>query len=180
MVVDFCNLNAQTKADSQPLPVIEEEVTKRARGRLLSVLDLLHCFHQMPLRKDSPPLTCMCTPRGPVQWRVMPIGLNNLPSFFQRMMEDVLFPAHPELRAFVRVYIGDIIIAKEGEGLTEEEPVALHDKSLNCVMDVLDANQLICGRKKGTLSFKSVTCCGPLLENDTLQPSPGKIVAIQK
>ena len=180
MVVDFRNLNAETKADSHPLPLIEEEIAKRARGRLFSVLDLRHGFHQMPLRKDSRPLTCMCTPCGPVQWTVMPMGLKNAPSFFQRMMEDVLFTAHPELRAFVSVYIDDIIIATEGEGLTEAELVALHEKQLNQVLDILNANQLICGPKKGKLFLKSVEFCGSLLENGTRRPSPGKLVAIQK
>ena len=46
----------------------------------------------------------------------MPMGLKKAPSFFQRMMEDVLFTTHPELRAFVSVYIDDIIIATEGGG----------------------------------------------------------------
>ena len=70
------------------------------------------------------------------------------------MMEDVLFTTHPELRAFVSVYIDDIIIATEGEGLTEAELVALHEKQLNQVLDILDANQLICGPKKGKFFFK--------------------------
>ena len=130
------------------------KIAKRARGRFFSVLDLRHGFHQMPLRKDSRPLTCMCIPYRPVQWTVMPMGLKNAPSFFQRMMGDVLVTAHPELRAFVSVYIDDIIIATEGEGLTEEELVALHKKQLNQVMAILDATQMICGPKKGTLFFK--------------------------
>ena len=96
------------------------------------------------------------------------------------MMEDVLFTTHPELRAFVSVYIDDIIIATEGEGLTEAELVALHEKQLNQVLDILDANQLICGPKKGKLFLKSVEFCGSLLENGTRRPSPGKLVAIQK
>ena len=53
MELDFRNLNAETKADSHPLPLIEEEIAKRARGRLFRVLDLRRGFHQMPLRKDS-------------------------------------------------------------------------------------------------------------------------------
>ena len=123
---------------------------------MFSVLGLCHGFHQMLLKKDSRPLNCICTPCGPVQWMVMSMKLKNAPSFIQRMMEDVLFTAHPELRAFVSVYIHDMIIATEGEGLTEEELVALHEKQLNQVMDILDANQLICGKKKGKLFLKSV------------------------
>ena len=78
------------------------------------------------------------------------------------------------------VYIDDIIIATEGEGLTEAELVALHEKQLNQVLDILDATQLICGPKKGKLFLKSVEFCGSLLENGTRRPSPGKLVAIQK
>ena len=180
MVVDFGNRNTETKADSHALPLIEEEIAKRARGRLFSVLPHRHGFHQMLLRKDSRPLTCMCTPCGLVQLTVMPMGLKNASSFFQRMMEDVLFTAHPELRAFVSVYIDDIIITTEGEGLTEEELVALYEKQLNQVMDILDANQLICRPKKGKLFLKPVEFCGSLLENGTRRPSPGKLIAIHK
>ena len=103
MVVDFGNLNAETKADSQPLALFEEEIANRASCRLFSVLDLCHCFHQMPLRKDSRPLTSMWTPSGPVQLTVMPMGLKNTLSLLQRMMQDVLFTAHPELSAFLIV-----------------------------------------------------------------------------
>ena len=71
----------------------------------------------------------------------MPMGLKNAPLFFRRMMEIVLFTPHPELHAFVSVYIDDIIIATEVEGLTEEGLVALHEKQLNQVMDILDANR---------------------------------------
>ena len=178
MVVDFRNLNAETKADSHPLPLIEEETAKRARGRLFSVLDLRHGFHQILLRKDSRPLACMCTPCGPVPWTVMPMGLKNAPSFFRRMIEHVLFTAHPELRAFVGVYMGDVIIATEGEGLTQAGLVALHEKQLNKVLDILDANQLICGPRKGQFSLKSLESFGLLLQNGTRRPSPEKLVAI--
>ena len=108
----------------------------------------------------------------------MPMGLKNVPSFFVRMMEDLLFTAHPELRAFVSVYIDDIIIATEGGRLTEEELVAVYEKQLTQVMDSLNGNQVICGPKKGKLFLKSFEFCCSLLENGTRRPSPGKLVAI--
>ena len=108
------------------------------------------------------------------------MGLKNVSSFFQRMMEDVLFAAHSELRAFVSVHIDDIIIPTDGEELTEEELVSLHEKQLNQVMDILDANQLISAPKNGKLFLKCVRVCGPLLDNGTRRPSPGKLITIQK
>ena len=96
------------------------------------------------------------------------------------MMEEVLFSEHPELREFVSVYIDDIIIATVGDGLTEQELVDLHEKHLNMFLDILDKNQLICGPKKGKLFLESVEFCGSLLRNGTRQPSPGKLLAIQK
>ena len=180
MVVDLCNLNAETKADSHPLPLMEGEFARRARGRLFSVPDLRHGFHQKPLRKDSRLLTGMCSPCGLVQWTVMPMGLKNAPSFFQRIMGDVLFTPHPELHAFVSLYIDNIISATEGGGLTEEQQVALHEKQPSQVMDILDANQLICGTKKGKLFLKPVVVGASLLANGTRRPSPGKLAAIQQ
>ena len=179
MVVDFRNLNAETKADSHPLPLIEEEIVKRAKGKLFSVLDFGHGFYQIPVAKSSRPLTYMCSPVGPVQWTVMPMGLKNAPSVFQRMMEVVLFSEHPELPEFASVCIDDIIIATVGDGFTEQEIVDVHENQLNIVLDILDKNQLICGPKKGKLFLESVEFCGSLLRNGTRQPSPGKLLAIQ-
>ena len=129
---------------------------KRAKGKLFLVLDLRHGFYQMPLAKSSRPLTCMCSPVGPVQWTVMPMGLKNAPSLFQRMMEEVLFSEHPEFREFVSVYIDDIMIDTVGDALTEQDLVGLHEKQLNIVFDILDKKQLICGPKKGELFLESV------------------------
>ena len=149
MVVDFRNLNAEAKADSHTLHLIEEEILKRAKGKSFSVLDSRHDLHQMPLAKSSRPLTCMCSPVGPVQWTVMRMGLRNAPSFFQRMTDEVLFSEHPELREFLSVYLDNRIIATVGDGLTLQELVDLQEKQLNIVLDILVKNQLICGTKKG-------------------------------
>ena len=73
-----------------------------------------------------------------------------------------------------------MIVATVGDGLTEQELVDLREKQLNIVLDILDKNQLIRGPKKGKLFLESVEFCGSLPRNGTRQPSPGKLLAIQK
>ena len=76
-----------------------------------------------------------------MQYTVMRMGLKNAPPFFQNLMEDELFTARLELRAFVSTYIDDIIIATEEDGLLEEEPVVLHENpDMTRIMDIQDAN----------------------------------------
>ena len=58
---------AATVSDAHPLPYIEEEIAKREKGKLFTLLDLRHGFHQMPLRKENRHLTAMCTPCGTIQ-----------------------------------------------------------------------------------------------------------------
>ena len=56
----------------------------------------------------------------------------------------------------------------------------LHEKQLITVLNIVDKNQLICSPKKGKFFLESVEFCGSLLQNGTRQPSPGKLLAIQK
>ena len=46
LVVDYGALNASTVPDAHPLHLIKEEIAKRAKGKLFTVLDLRHGFHQ--------------------------------------------------------------------------------------------------------------------------------------
>ena len=91
LLVDYRALNAATVPDAHPLPLIEKEIAARAKGKLFTVLHLRHGFHQMPLGKEDRHLTAMCKPCGTVQWTVLPMGLKNAPSMFQKMMETILF-----------------------------------------------------------------------------------------
>ena len=59
----------------------------------------------MPLKPEHRPLTCMSTPRGTMQWRVLVMGLKNGNAMFQRMMEWVL-----REHECADPYVDDIII----------------------------------------------------------------------
>ena len=113
LVVNYRALNAATVPDAHPLPSIEKEIAAIAKGKLFTVSDLRHGFHQMPLRKEDRHLTAMCTPCGTVQWTVLPMGLKNAQSLFQKMMETILFQKHKslDLQEFCSIYIDDLLIA---------------------------------------------------------------------
>ena len=131
LVVDYRALNAATVPDAHPLPLIEKEIAARAKGKLFTVLDLRHGFHQMPLRKEDRHLTAMCTPCGTVQWTVLPMGLKNALSMFQKMMETILFQKHQslDLQEFCSIYIDDLLIATP-LGKNFDECLKLHEEQV--------------------------------------------------
>ena len=180
LVVDYRALNAATVPDAQPLPLIEKEMAARAKGKLFTVLDLRHGFHQMPLRKEDRHLTAMCTPCGTVQWTVLPMGLKNAPSMLQKMMETILFQKHKslDLQEFCSIYIDDLLIATP-LGKNFDECLKLHEEQVRKVLEVLRQEKLVCGPKKGKMFLQSVEFCGSVLEDGTRRPAPGKMAALQ-
>ena len=157
LVVDYRALNAATVPDAHPLPLIEKEIAARAKAKLFTVLDLRHGFHQMPLRKEDRHLTAMCTPCGTVQWTVLPMGLKNAPSMFQKMMGTIFFQKHKslELQEFCSIYIDDLLIATP-LGKNFDECLKLHEEQVCKVLEVLRQEKLVCGPKKGKIFLQSV------------------------
>ena len=106
-MVDYRGLNAQTQHDSYTLPLIEDMLQKQHRRRIFTVIDLKHGYHQMPLAEESRACTAMSTPLGPLQWKVMPMGVTNGNAAFQRMLENLLEP----VRDCADPFVEDVIIA---------------------------------------------------------------------
>ena len=180
LVVDYRALNAASVPDAHPLPYIEEEIAKKAKGKLFTVLDLPHGFHQMPLRKEDRHLTAMCTPCCTVQWTLMPMGLKNAPSMFQKMMQTILFQKHMALgvQEFCSIYIDDLLNATP-LGKNFHECLSLHQEQVRKVLEVLRQEKLVCGPKKGKIILQSVEFCGSVLKDGTRRPAPGKMAALQ-
>ena len=107
---DFRDLNAATVDDAHPLPRIEDILQRQGSCKIWSVLDLKSGYHQMPLKPEHRHLTCMSTPRGTLQWKVLVMGLKNGNAMFQRMMEWVL-REHENADP----YVDDIIVGYTGD-----------------------------------------------------------------
>ena len=117
---DYRNLNAVTKADAEPLPLMDTVFDQLAGMKYFSKLDLLKGFNQIPVESKSRELMAVSTPAGLYQPTVMPFGVKNAPGSFQREMRRVL---SGRLNNGVFVYIDDIIIYSR----TEAEHIELID-----------------------------------------------------
>ena len=105
--VAYVKLNNQTEKDVYPLPVIQQLFYLVCKAKWFTAMDLLSGFWQVAIKPEHRYKTAFITRRGLYEFLVMPFGLCNAPSTFQRMMDVVI---KPEYREFVQTYIDDILI----------------------------------------------------------------------
>jgi len=103
--VDYRALNQITEKDAHPLPRIDESFGHLGHAGWFTSLDLKSGYWQIPLDASTKPKTAFSTRYGQFQWNVLPFGLTNAPAWFQRQMNQVLFPF---IDKFVIVYLDDI------------------------------------------------------------------------
>ncbi|KAL2885049.1 retrovirus polyprotein [Ceratocystis lukuohia] len=109
--VDYRALNAVLKRDRYPIPLIQETLRVIAGAKWLTKLDVRAAFHRIRIEEGSEWKTAFRTRYGSYEWMVMPFGLANGPSIFQRYINHVL---REFLDDFASAYIDDIIIYSKG------------------------------------------------------------------
>ena len=88
--VYYRKLNAMTKRNRYPLPLIEEIIGKIIGRKHLTRLDIIAAFNKLRMHSDSEDLTTFITALGAYKYRVLPFGLTNGPSSFQQYINDTL------------------------------------------------------------------------------------------
>ena len=169
LVVDYRGLNAQTQHDSYTLPLIEDMLQKQHRRRIFTVIDLKHGYHQMPLAEESRACTAMSTPLGPLQWKVMPMGVTNGNAAFQRMLENLLEP----VRDCADPIVDDVIIASSNPSMSYDELLEAHERDVTRVLDLLVWHKLTGRSDKATVAVSEVVFAGQR------KPIPGRVAAIE-
>ena len=87
---DFRKLNAVTRADSYPLPRLEDCIDQVGKAKYITTFYLLKGYWQIPLTECAKKLSAFVTPKGLYQYRVMPLGMWNAPATFQRMINQMV------------------------------------------------------------------------------------------
>ena len=110
MCIDFRSLNKNTTVDKFPLPRIADLLDKLGRAKYFSSIDLSAAYHQLRIAEGHEHKTAFITPQGLFEYVVMPFGLVNAPSSFQRAMHATF---ESDIGNFVLVYLDDILIFSE-------------------------------------------------------------------
>ncbi|KJZ68644.1 hypothetical protein HIM_11963 [Hirsutella minnesotensis 3608] len=109
--VDYRGLNAITKQDRYPLPLIDETLRSLSKAKWLTKLDVIAAFHKIRVEKGDEWKTAFRTRYGLYEWLVTPFGLTGAPATFQRYINHTL---RDFLDEFCSAYIDDILIYSSG------------------------------------------------------------------
>ena len=111
MLINYKRLNDNTEDDGYDIPTKEYLLGKIKNFNIFSKFDYKLGFWQFKMHEDSIPWTAFSCSEGHFEWLVMPFGLKNAPSIFQRKMDSIF----REYDSFVVIYIDDILVYGENK-----------------------------------------------------------------
>lgn len=107
-VTDYRALNENTVKDKFPLPRIETVLDNLAASRVYSAIDYKDGYYLIRNAESAEQLCASITPFGLFEWLVMPQGVCNGPSTFQRMGNSC-FQELIYTRQCLQLYLDDLM-----------------------------------------------------------------------
>jgi hypothetical protein len=130
--VNYRDLNIVTKANTYPLPRIDDLLDQLGKSHYFSTRDLALGYWQIRVHSDWREKTAFVTPQGLYEFQVMPFRLTNAPTMFQCLMQRVLMGLNTtEDKNFVAVYINVLVFSRTLED---------HLRHLKLVIDLLQSS----------------------------------------
>jgi Reverse transcriptase (RNA-dependent DNA polymerase)/RNase H-like domain found in reverse transcriptase/Integrase zinc binding domain/Integrase core domain/Chromo (CHRromatin Organisation MOdifier) domain len=162
--IDYRELNKQTIKDRHPLPHITDMLDAMEGATTFSTIDLTVGFYQVPVAPEDREKTAFVTHCGQFEYVVMPMGLCNAPSEFQRRMQKLL---QPFLGKFAVVYIDDVLVFSKN--------MDEHLDHLEQIFKVMQDNQYYLKRTKCEFGLRSIAFLGHIISEDGVEPNPRKL-----
>ena len=171
LCIDYRALNAITKKDRYPLPLIRETLNNLSQAKWFTKLDVIAAFHKIRIAKGDEWKTAFRTRFGLFEWLVTPFGMANSPSTFQRYINWTL---REFLDEFCTAYLDDVLIYTDGSRKQHQEHVRR-------VLSKLQEAGLQVDIKKCEFEVKSTKYLGFIIEaGKRIRMDPAKVAAIRE
>ena len=96
--MDYRSLNKITVKDKYPIPHIADLIDQLRDAKVFSALDLTQGYYQLRIAPEDVHKTAFTTHIGLYEYKVLPMGLSNSVSVFQRAMTSHFCSLHREIR----------------------------------------------------------------------------------
>ncbi|KAG6449370.1 hypothetical protein O3G_MSEX006038 [Manduca sexta] len=170
--IDYRRLNAITKTDCYPIPLIDELLQMTKRDCFMSTIDLKAGYWQVNVAPEDQDKTAFVTPFGTYRFKRMPFGLKNAPSTFQRLIDRFRSGASLQ-NVTLLAYLDDLMIITQGS-------FEQHLRDLQKVFDRLRHFGLCANREKCFFARQEVSYLGHIITPQGIRPDLSKIDAIQQ
>ena len=165
--VDYRKLNAATKKNQYPLPLIDELLQRLKRAKIFTKIDIHQAFHRVRIDPESEELTTFRTRYGSFKYKVLPFGLTNGPATFQHFINDIFMDF---LDNFLTVYLDDILIYSED--------VLEHETHVRKVLQRLKEHGLQANLKKCEFGVTKTKYLGFIVSTEGIEVDPDKIAVV--
>ena len=129
--VDFMDLNRACPKDPFPMPKIDQLVDATYGHPRMSFLDAFQGYHHIALATKDQEKMAFISPDANYYYTVMPFGLKNAETTYQRMMTRMFWD---KIGHTVKVYIDDMVVKSKQE--------TRHIEDLQGVFEVLQQHKL--------------------------------------
>lgn len=168
MVVNYKAINQATVGDSHNLPNKDELLSLIRGKKIFSSFDCKSGFWQVLLDEESQLLTAFTCPQGHYQWNVVPFGLKQAPSIFQRHMQN----AFRSFEKYCCIYVDDILVFSNNE----QE----HYWQVAGILKKCEQLGIILSKKKAQLFKEKINFLGLEIDQGTHCPQAHILEHIQK
>ena len=167
MCLDFTDLNKACPKDPFSMPKIDQLVDATVGHHRMSFLDAFQGYHQIPLALDDQEKTAFVTPIGNYHYKVMPFGLKNTGSTYQRMMTRMF---ESQLGKNIEIYIDDMVV--------KSKVVSEHLGDLGNILEVLRKYKLRLDTSKCSFGVGSGKFLGYMVTHRGIEADPDQIKVI--
>ena len=164
---DYRSLNSQTVPDNYPLPRISDCVEKIGQAKFITKIDLLRGYYQIPLSERAKRISAFSTVDGFYQFNVMPFGLRNAPSTFQRLANQLVHGLEG-----CAVYLDDLVIFADNW--------SQHVQRLTSLLKRLQEANLTVNLAKSEFAKATLTYLGFEVGHGQIKPLEAKTKAIHE